>query len=159
MAKAKAELDETPPTPELNTMTSDLFPPPTTPFEGGPECGLSVSFTNDILLSLTPEEDPLSPHTLDPFFSSSPNVDGQDVISGRSLVSNGDREDVVMETERVHEVAVMEVQRPEVVLEMAQFTSVLSPPTQHLMMAEQVEWLTDSVCVCVCVCVCVWVGG
>ena len=66
---------------------------------------------------------------------------GAELTSERGLVSNGDVEDVVTMMEKVHEVAVM-VEEEEEVLETARFTSVMSPPDQHLMMAEQVytQW-------------------
>ena len=60
-------------------------------------------------------------------------------MSGRGLVANGSGEGAVAMTttmERVHEVAILEEE--ERVLQTARFTSVLSPPDQHLMMAEQV---------------------
>ena len=134
MAEAKEELDETPPPSKPDPATSDLFAPPTVPLWEGPECGLSAPFTDNIVQSLTPEEDDDS-HTPDPFSSLS-SVEDTQPTSGRGLVSNGDEANIVMATEKVQEVA---VSQPEMVLETAHFTSVLSPPpTEHLMMAEQV---------------------
>ena len=138
-------MDETPPTPKPVSVTSDLFPPPTVPLEHGPEgCSLSRPFTDEILHSLTPENDSLSLQEPDPFSSllPPPNDVGGAQLSGRSLVTNGNGEGVAMTTmERVHEVAILEEEGEGrgTVLETAHFTSVLSPPNHHLMMAEQVK--------------------
>ncbi|CAI7990209.1 Reticulocyte-binding protein 2 homolog a [Geodia barretti] len=144
VAEAREMMDETPPTPKPVSVTSDLFPPPTVPLEDGPEgCSLSRPFTDEILHSLTPENDSLSLQEPDPFSSllPPPNDVGGAQLSGRSLVTNGNGEGVAMTTmERVHEVAILEEEGEGrgTVLETAHFTSVLSPPNHHLMMAEQV---------------------
>ena len=145
MAEAREMMDETPPTPKPVSVTSDLFPPPTVPLQDGPEgCGLSRPFTDEVLDSLTPENDSLSQQEPDPFSSLLPppnDVGGAQLMSGRSLVTNGNGEGVDMTMmERVHEVAILEEgERRGTVLETAHFTSVLSPPNHHLMMAEQVK--------------------
>jgi hypothetical protein len=146
VAEAREMMDETPPTPKPVSVTSDLFPPPTVPLQDGPEgCGLSRPFTDEILDSLTPENDSLSQQEPDPFSSLLPppnDVGGAQLMSGRSLVTNGNGEGVDMTMmERVHEVAILEEEgeRRGTVLETAHFTSVLSPPNHHLMMAEQVK--------------------
>ena len=138
-------MDETSPTPKRIATNSDLFPPPTVPLEYGPEgSALSLSFTDQILESLTPENDSLLTHEDNPFshLLLPPNdVGGAQLMSGRDLVTNGNGEGVVSSMERVHEVAVVEeeVERQERVLETACFTSVLSPSDHRLMMAEQVR--------------------
>lgn len=99
-------------------------------------------------MSLAPEE--LSCTSNNPFSAgSTENAPGRDAVDyvangrceehgGRGLVSNSDEEaGVVMATERVHETAVLEQRAPAVVLETAQFTSVISPPPVEQLMMPQ----------------------
>lgn len=109
--------------------TSDLFPPPIVPMERG---GLALAFTEDVLSSLPPSEEQYTSHEMDPFSGHCAGVVG----GGWSLVADNDGEaaEVVVATdlERVHEVAVLEESEAAVVLEMCQFSSVVSPPAEEL---------------------------
>lgn len=138
MADAQAGLNETPPTLKPNITTSDLFPPPNVPMEDAPNVGFNVSFTPNIMnsLSLQDEEDGCL-YVPNPFTAPPSHHANGGITDRKDYVSNGSEEGVVMATDRVHEVAVMEEQ-PKVVLEAAHFTSIMSPPSEHLMMAEQV---------------------
>lgn len=104
--------------------------------------GLAVPFTTDMLSSLPPEEQHIS-HEMDPFsgqVAGGANGGG----GGRNLVANGNGEggEVVMATDGVQELAMLE---PTVVLETSQFTSIVSPPTDELKMP-QVQTGTVRIC-------------
>lgn len=95
--------------------------------------GLTVAFTEDVLSSLPPPEERYTSREMDPFSGHCAGV----VSDGWSLVADNDGEgEVVVATERVQEVAMLEESEAAVVLEMCQFSSVLSPPADELRMPQ-----------------------
>ena len=146
--EAQATTTETPPPLQTASVNSDLFPPPDVPLENAHNSGFAKAFTRDMLASLPLEEDEDEIYDRNQFYGQTMgngmHRDGCTVneLGGRSLVASGSNEGVVTAAERIHEVAVLE--QPGVVLETARFTTVVSPPADQLMMAQQVSSLLPS---------------
>ena len=138
---AQATTTETSPPSQHASVNSDLFPPPDVPLENAHSSGFGKAFTRDDLASLPPEKDEDEMCDRNPFYGQT-MANGSDDhtvnrLGGQGLVASGNNEGDFTATERVHEVAVLE--QPGVVLETARFTSVVSPPADQLMMAQQVS--------------------
>ena len=148
--EAQEKATQAPPPPGPAVVTSDLFPPPNTPLESAHDSDFTMAFTEDLLLSLPPEEDDESEP--DPFLSTAQSTSSaeDDVIdlaanglngehSGRGFVIDSDEADAaetdVTEKERVRVEMALELQEP-MVLQTAPFTSIMSPPAGQLMMPQ-----------------------